>query len=481
MASSHELRPDGRGQWQIVRTDWPAAVAAHSSTLDPPQPSRARLLAPSTWRRGEQLSSPMTKWQTLKLRELTVGGDRSDVRLPGEINAFGGSLHEYVPLLFAAIQENRIATLCRLLEAGVDPNGYFHGQPPMGGAAVLGHMEIVRVLHQHGADATLPWVAQNGAAVLAPLHAAAYEGHCNVVRFLLDHCRVDIDMPREAYLAHDNPTKHIIGNAGTTAVGLACYVGHLATVAFLQSRGASLITPDDKGLTPLHAACWMGRDEVARFLLEKGVAVQPHTTDASRDTPLTLACKGSGTVGNDCEVVRILHEARADLEGPNASNATSTPFALAYRSGRRSVVDYLRGCGVGTDLGTGGIRGRDISGTHTNTLHKASPPASPESKQKRPKRTTPLRERAERVGVSDKLKATPPGVRETIDRGSPSSEEVRAAKKQLQAIQKANHQVVSRAELRLPRNALQKAAVDSQEAERKRNKRARPLSPQPGS
>ena len=90
-------------------------------------------------------------------------------------------------------------------------------------------------------------------------------------------------------------------------------------------------------------------------------------------------------------------------------------------------------------------------------------------------------ESAERVGVSDKLKATPPGVRETIDRGSPSSEEVRAAKKQLQAIQKANHQVVSRAELRLPRNALQKAAVDSQEAERKRNKRARPLSPQPGS
>ena len=179
--------------------------------------------------------------------------------------------------------------------------------------------------------------------------------------------------------------------------------------------------------------------------------------------------------------MRILHEARADLEGPNASNATSTPFALAYRNGRRSVVDYLRGCCVGTDLGTGGIRGRDISGTHTNTLHKASPPASPESKQKRPKRTTPLRERAERVGVSDKLKATPPGVRETIDRGSPSSEEVRAAKKQLQAIQKANHQVVSRAELRLPRNALQKAAVDSQEAERKRNKRARPLSPQPGS
>ena len=78
----------------------------------------------------------------------------------------------------------------------------------------------------------------------------------------------------------------------------------------------------------------------------------------------------------------------------------STPFALAYRSGRRSVVDYLRGCGVGTDLGTGGIRGRDISGTHTNTLHKASPPASPESKQKRPKRTTPLRERAERGSAS---------------------------------------------------------------------------------
>ena len=67
----------------------------------------------------------------------------------------------------------------------------------------------------------------------------------------------------------------------------------------------------------------MGRDEVARFLLEKGVAVQPHTTDASRDTPLTLACKGSATVGNDCEVVRILHEARADLEGPTTCTHNS--------------------------------------------------------------------------------------------------------------------------------------------------------------
>jgi len=54
-------------------------------------------------------------------------------------------------------------------------------------------------------------------------------------------------MAREAHLAHDNLTKHLPGNAGTTALGFACYGGHLATVAFLQSRGAKasfLVSPD---------------------------------------------------------------------------------------------------------------------------------------------------------------------------------------------------------------------------------------------
>jgi len=66
-----------------------------------------------------------------------------------------------------------------------------------------------------------------------------------------------------------------------------------------------------------------------------------------------------------------------------------------------------------------------------------------------------MRERAEKAGVSDKLTATPPGVRETIATGSPSSSPVRRAKAQLLKVQKANHKIVDRAELQHPRNAAE--------------------------
>ena len=52
-----------------------------------------------------------------------------------------------------------------------------------------------------------------------------------------------------------------------------------------------------------------------------------------------------------------------------------------------------------------------------------------------------MRERARRAGVLDRLRDSPPGVRERAQNGSAS------AKKELQAIHKHNHQVVDRAEV----------------------------------
>ena len=81
-----------------------------------------------------------------------------------------------------------------------------------------------------------------------------------------------------------------------------------------------------------------------------------------------------------------------------------------------------------------------------------------ERKKYKPKRSTPLRDRAVKAGVSDRLQATPADVLVTIHTGSPSSSPVKQAKKRLQAVQKANHQIVARAEQQMPRNAEQKRA-----------------------
>ena len=194
---------------------------------------------------------------------------------------------------------------------------------------------------------------------------------------------------------------------------------------------------DDYGWTPLHVACCEGHDEIVRFLIDKGVPVEP--TTRSVDTPLTLACWAG-----HCEIVRVLHAAGADLNrGTTDGKPESTPYALAFRQGRREVVEYLQSCiGYIPQIGRGRARlpdsydGPEFEGFARVTT---SPPSSPQPKQSRPKRLTPLRDRAAKVGVSDRLKATPPGVRQIIRDGSPRSSEVKAAKKLLQKTQTANH------------------------------------------
>ena len=127
---------------------------------------------------------------------------------------------------------------------GVNANGYFCGQTPIGSAAALGWIELVRILHEHGADLTLPWVTAEGDPVLLPLHAAATEGHSNVVRYLLDH-GANVELPREAMREHDGATRRFQGRPGATAAWLACSEGHDGTVALLQSYGARFDVPDD--------------------------------------------------------------------------------------------------------------------------------------------------------------------------------------------------------------------------------------------
>lgn len=457
------------GGWKITVTRGPAS----SSTTALAPLTRPRLAAPPAeiWQHGENLRSSRSALQTLWSRELRIGGERSDIALPGEQDAFGETLQEYLPLLFCAIEADRGGTLRRLLELGVNANGYFCGQTPIGGAAALGRIELVRILHAHGADFNLPWVTSDGDPVLLPLHAAAFEGHSSVVRYLLDH-GADVELPREARREHDGATRRFEGTPGSTAAWLACLGGHHSTVVLLHSRGARLDAPDDYGWTPLHAACCEGHDEIVHFLIEKGISVKPNTR--SVDTPLTLACWAG-----HCEIVRVLHAAGADLKrGTSDGKPEGTPYALAFRQGRRDVVNYLESCGVrhssGASVGRGRVRlpdshdGPEFDGHARATT---SPPSSPQPKQSRPKRATPLRDRAAKVGVSDKLKATPPGVRQTIRDGSPSSSEVKAAKKLLQTTQVANHQIVSRAELKLPRNSEQKKASTRTDNARKRAKR----------
>ena len=297
-----------------------------------------------------------------------------------------------------------------------------------------------------------------GEAVLAPLHAAADQGHLNVVRFLLDH-GADLELPRERPDEKSAATRHFAGAGGATALWLACRSGHVSTAALLVSRGAKLEAADDWGWSPLHAAGFGGHEETVRLLLEQGVQVDP--IDRGCSTPLLLAC-----VQGYSEVVRLLHGARANLVCTRKYKGKQmTPFEAAYDNGRSEVVAYLREAAT-TPLGPNQL-GRSGRVMPPST----EPPGSPPSKQSRPKRLTPIRARAEKAGVGDKLQATPPGVRDVIASGLPSSSPVKAAKKALHKVQRANQKIVARAELQQPRNEKKRQDLNCDRAAQRKHAR----------
>lgn len=119
--------------------------------------------------------------------------------------------------LILACQHGHVEVVRLLADAGADRElPKFDGRTPLSVAAQGGHLEVVRCLCDLGADLNKP--QRTGAT---PLHAAAYGGHADVVRFLCsrkaDRCRVDKDgwTPAlfAAYMRH-NDVVHILEDDG---------------------------------------------------------------------------------------------------------------------------------------------------------------------------------------------------------------------------------------------------------------------------
>ena len=462
--------PGGGYSYKIE--EWSNSAAAERAPDLPACSSRPRLKAPAEWIHGERLKFDENLSLLFKEREVRFGTDDKDDFDLASIEPSSSLPVCAGRMLHATVAFNRIANARTLLEAGAEPEQYWRGQTPLFTSASIGNVSMVRLLHEHNASLDHPAVTSTGIPVLAPLHAAAAQGHTNVVRYMLDN-RVDIEQPRESFHPHDTMTKNFAGSAGATALWLACGSGHASTVQFLLARGARVDAANDAQMTPLHAACAAGHDEVARLLLDNGASID---SLADNGTPLMNAC----AVGQ-AECVRVLLNAGADpfkdvwvddtRRGKKGLRTVENAYLSAFHNGHREVVGILRETPeYPTSRFAVDNRLVDLQGT---------PPSSPDklrskrAKPVKPQRTTPMRDRAEKAGVGDKMRATPPGVRELIAAGPDSSSPVRRAKLQLHAVQKANRQVVARAEREQPRNADQKREVQTVDAERKRTQRGK--------
>ncbi|MBI5960936.1 MAG: ankyrin repeat domain-containing protein [Chloroflexi bacterium] len=138
--------------------------------------------------------------------------------------------------LMQAVKSNNVEQVKKLIADGVNINEPDASRDiPLIMAAYKGHTEIVRLLLEAGADVT----ALDPGMKATALHAAAYAGHADPARLLVEfHINIDQQGPYNGYTAlHD-----------------AVWQNNIAVAEVLINAGANLNIKSNSGETPLEFA-----------------------------------------------------------------------------------------------------------------------------------------------------------------------------------------------------------------------------------
>ena len=151
-------------------------------------------------------------------------------------------------VLMQAVEADKVATVRRLIADGVNVNELdAGGGAPLVMAAYLGHTEIVRLLLEAGADVAAVDPDMRATA----LHAAAYAGRTEAARLLIAH---QIDLNKQG------------PKNGYTALHDAIWQNHEATARVIIAGGANLSLRSHTGETPLEFARAQGRTQIAAMI-----------------------------------------------------------------------------------------------------------------------------------------------------------------------------------------------------------------------
>jgi ankyrin repeat protein len=290
-------------------------------------------------------------------------------------------------VLMTAARAGRTEVVRALIAAGANVNAYedARGQTALMWAAVEGHGDVVRLLVQNGADIkavshapSSPLEVTDGPIgasiyhrrtpqvyVFTPLQFAAYGGHVDAVKALLD---------AGASLADETPQN-------IDVLSLAIANMHFDAAALLIERGAN-IHADHAGFTPLHQVVrvrtldigqfpWPQSNDhltsldLAKILLAHGASIEARTTKPFHDgfmaalavggTPFLMAAKGA-----DVEMMRFLAANGADVntwdsKGTNAIMAAAGVEMTNPNEDSGSDADSLEALKLAIALGAGDI------------------------------------------------------------------------------------------------------------------------------
>lgn len=188
-----------------------------------------------------------------------------------------------------------------------------HGKTPLHWAAYNGHKELTRLLLEKGAD---PEAKDTERAGRLALHFAADNGHEAVVGLLLD------------FGANVNSRD----KNGWTALHSAARSGHEAVARLLLEKSSDLDAREYDGRTALHFAAECGYEAVARLLIEGGADL--HAEDDTGGVALHEAAAN----GNKA-IVQLLLDRGADIEARVIDGESALCFAA--KNGYKTIVRLL--------------------------------------------------------------------------------------------------------------------------------------------
>ena len=193
----------------------------------------------------------------------------------------------------------------------VNSRSFFGKQTPLHLTSRMGHIDLARLLTEHGADTAAQ--SEDGTT---PLHWASKLGHVDLARFLIEH-GADVAVQR---------------GDGTTPLHWASEWGRVNVARLLVEHGADATAQSKGGTTPLHGASNWGQVDVVRFLINLGAEVAAQRKDGT--TPLHRA-----SAWGHVDVVQLLIEHGADVAAQSEDG--STPLHRASAKGHVNVAQLL--------------------------------------------------------------------------------------------------------------------------------------------
>jgi ankyrin repeat protein len=246
---------------------------------------------------------------------------------------------------------------------------YYTGLP-LRNAAAAGHLEVVKLLLERGADPNEPepGIAPDGGA----LHAAIGGKHYEIVKLLLERGA----NPNQAVESSGNclamarwsgAPREIIdliaSYGGVRSVDLVCHDGDVETLAQMLHANPDIslderldhpqimqlilrYQPDILKRTPDPTPWWsLGTPKTpafARWLMERGL-------DPNRPNWLGITLLHRCAAKGDIEMAQVCLEFGADINAVE-TDSSSTPVACAARLGKKEMVEWLLKKGANPNL-----------------------------------------------------------------------------------------------------------------------------------